>query len=238
LNINGTKANAVYNVESTAAGTTTTITAATGSDTFNVAPTGKVLDGIKGKLVFDGDGTDKYALNLYDQSSLEVEVYKLTGSTVDRVNIANTVSVSIVYTHMTSLELNGSLFAPTIWHIHATEEKTPVTIKGGANLNMIDFTPDLGDLAAIHSVTVKNVSKGVPYIVTFVNHNSPMHYLIDDAKVVVPELASFLFSFENVGEIRVTNYSDSTVIANGSTAILAFQNGLLVPPGTSHEWGK
>jgi hypothetical protein len=235
LNISGTKANAVYNVESTASGTTTTITAAAGSDTFNVAPTSKNLDGIKGKLAFDGDGKDNYALNLYDQSSLDLEVYKLTRSTVDRVNIMNTVSVSIVYTHVTSLELNGSLLAPTIWHIHGTEEATPVTIKGGASLNMIDLTPDLYDLAAIHSVTVKNVSKGIPYIVTFVNSNSPMHYMVDDTKVVIPELPSFHLTFENVGELNVINYFTNTVF-NGSSSILVKQNGLAIDPGSFHVW--
>src|SRR5262249_44008472 len=130
---------------------------------------------------------------------------------------------------------NGSLDAPTIWHIHGTEEATPVTIKGGASLNMIDFTPDLYDLAAIHSVTVKNVKKGIPYIVTFVNGNSPMHYMIDDTKVVIPELPSFHFSFENVGEINVINYS-TNIVFNGSTGILVKQNGVGVDPGSGHEW--
>src|SRR5262249_14726605 len=50
LNLNGGSGSDIFNIESTASGTATTVTAGTGGNRFNLAPTAQYLAGVAGPL--------------------------------------------------------------------------------------------------------------------------------------------------------------------------------------------
>jgi hypothetical protein len=83
LTIVGGSANNIYNVVSTPVGTTTTILANTGNDTFNVGNMSHGLDDVQGPVTVNGwAGTD--TVHFKDQASLNGHSYFLTASTLLR----------------------------------------------------------------------------------------------------------------------------------------------------------
>jgi subtilase family serine protease len=69
VNIYGTQGNGTYNVESTVAGSALSILGGAGDDTFNISPTDKNLNNIRGNVtIVGGDGNN--ILNVYDQNGL------------------------------------------------------------------------------------------------------------------------------------------------------------------------
>jgi Ca2+-binding RTX toxin-like protein len=126
-----------FNVRATAAGTTTTLHAGAGLDTFNVGSAANTLDDIKGPLSLDGGpglifhgfpifGSD--TVNLFDQGSGVGRNYTLKAGTVDRTGAA-----PISYSFVERLTLNTGAFANRV-AVQSTSVSTPVTLNlGGGN---------------------------------------------------------------------------------------------------------
>jgi hypothetical protein len=73
LNLNGSSGDDQFNVESTASGTATTITAGAGSNRFDLTPTANYLAGVAGPLCLLGSGAD--TLVFWDQANPNAEIY-------------------------------------------------------------------------------------------------------------------------------------------------------------------
>jgi hypothetical protein len=73
LNLNGSSGDDQFNIESTASRTATTITAGSGSNRFDVAPTAMYLAGVAGPLNLLGSGAD--TLVLWDTANSNAETY-------------------------------------------------------------------------------------------------------------------------------------------------------------------
>jgi hypothetical protein len=134
--------------------------------------------------------------------------------------------------HMTSLVMNGSFVAPTVWHVYSTAATTPVTIVGGSNLNRLDLCGP--DMSAIYRLDFRAVGPVVPYHVSFNTGMSPMDTIVSATGVSISEVPSFLVTFENVDEVDVTNYATNSV-TNLSTFLVTL-DGLTVAPGETVRW--
>ncbi len=73
LNLNGSSGDAIFEIESTANPTATTITAGSGSNRFDLAPTDQYLADIAGPLNLSGSGAD--TLVFWDQNNPNAETY-------------------------------------------------------------------------------------------------------------------------------------------------------------------
>jgi hypothetical protein len=215
LNIFGGKGSgATYDIMGTSAATTlTALQIKSGSDTINVgAPAAGMLDAIAGPLAIVGDGTDTYALNIHDEACLASRLYHLTDSKFQFTNASG--PHPIYYTNMTSLELDGPLFPPTIWHIFSTNAKAPVTINtgsgfggpsGGPAPNRVDFLPTGFDLSLIHSVSIKSEAPGLPTFVLLEHTAAGTTYTVSDTSLSAAGFPAFAFSYGGVGEIDIVN---------------------------------
>jgi hypothetical protein len=73
LNLDGSSGNDIFNIESTASDTATTVNAGTGSNGFNVALTAQYLAGVAGALNLFGSGADR--LVFWDTANPNAETY-------------------------------------------------------------------------------------------------------------------------------------------------------------------
>jgi hypothetical protein len=73
LNLNGGRGSDIFNIESTAGATATTVNAGTGGNRFNVAPTAQNLAGLAGPLNLVGSGADTLAF--WDAANANSETY-------------------------------------------------------------------------------------------------------------------------------------------------------------------
>jgi hypothetical protein len=73
LNLNGSSGDDQFKIESTASGTATTITAGSGSNRFDLAPTAMYLAAVAGPLNLQGSGAD--TLVLWDTANPSAETY-------------------------------------------------------------------------------------------------------------------------------------------------------------------
>jgi hypothetical protein len=73
LNLNGSSGDDQFNIESTASGTATTVSAGSGSNRFDITPTNQYLAAIAGQLTLNGGGAD--ALVFSDQANPNAEMY-------------------------------------------------------------------------------------------------------------------------------------------------------------------
>jgi hypothetical protein len=211
LNLNGAAPKSVYNVVSTAAGTDTTITQKSGGATFNVGAAG-TLAPVAGPLtVVGGADVDKghsYALNFNDTTpapSPAPPVYELHASTFEVQHGA-----LVTYSGMSTLETDGPIALAAIWHVYATDPKTPVTIGTGAGFglptgNLIDIIPTGKDLSLIHKVTIKSLVKGAPSTVLVANDQSDMTYVATDSELTTAKFPDFDLKYEGVGLVKIVN---------------------------------
>ena len=103
--LNGGGDGNTIHVESTAAGTSTTVNAGSGNDTINVGKADNLND-ILGPLTVHGQG-GMDTLNINDQSAVRPQTYTLTASTLTRSNPV-TSPVTITFGTSLSLVVNGS----------------------------------------------------------------------------------------------------------------------------------
>jgi hypothetical protein len=141
VTIDGGSGNNTFNVESTAAGTSTTIDnglagSHTSVYTVNVSPAAKLLDNIQGALALNFPvGT--VALNLNDLNYNTADTYTLTASTVTRGGTF----AGVTYGGTTNLTLNGGNKNDT-YEVNSTNGA--ITINGGAgDTNFYDNIPGL-----------------------------------------------------------------------------------------------
>ncbi len=130
LNVNGGRGGNTVNVQSTAAGVSTTVSAGTGNDVITVGGPANSLAGIRGALAINGQGgTNSLALN--DQGTTASQTYKITSTTVTRGNTA-----TISYAAVSSLILSGGRGANTV-NVQSTAAATPVTVNTGAGTSEV-----------------------------------------------------------------------------------------------------
>jgi hypothetical protein len=105
LNLNGSSGGDQFNIESTASRTATTITAGSGANRFDVAPTSQSLAGLAGPLNLLGSGAD--TLVFWDTANPNAETYTFD-PLLSNLTLA-TVPVSINFSGMgpVYLETNG-----------------------------------------------------------------------------------------------------------------------------------
>jgi hypothetical protein len=141
VTIDGGTGNNTFNVESTAAGTSTTIDNGLGGShgsvyTVNVSPAAKLLDNIQGALALNFPvGT--VALNLNDLNYNTADTYTLTASTVTRGGTF----AGVTYSGNTHLTLNGGNKNNTY---EVNSSTGAITINGGAgDTNFYDNIPGI-----------------------------------------------------------------------------------------------
>jgi hypothetical protein len=105
LKLNGSSGDDQFNIESTASTTTTTVTAGSGSNRFDLAPTAEYLASVAGPLSLLGSGSN--TLVFWDQANPNAETYTFDG--IPSNLTLTTVPVSINFYGMAAvyLETNG-----------------------------------------------------------------------------------------------------------------------------------
>jgi hypothetical protein len=161
LNLDGGKADLslfggdVYNVESTASGSTTTIgSGGYKSDTFNVSPTAKNLDTIQGSLSilahYQGNSFIDTS-NIYDQNHSAKSTYSLSSSTITRSGAA-----TITYGSQANVNLDGGSGNDS-YNIESTHFGTALTVQGSSGKDTFNISPTAQNLDNIQgNVTVED----------------------------------------------------------------------------------
>jgi predicted outer membrane repeat protein len=153
LTLNGSSADDLYNIESTALGTATNVNTGASNNTVNVSPTDKILADIQGDLTIQGAGHT--VANLDDQNDsfsfilVFPNFYTVTSSTV-----SSGFSATIHYSGLSALTLNGDS-AEDIYDVESTAAGTPVTINTGAGTSAVNVTQtaqNLGNLGSFLTV--------------------------------------------------------------------------------------
>jgi hypothetical protein len=125
----GTGKNTI-NVQTTQAGTITTINAGPAGDTINV---GNRLDFIRGPLTLNGPGAStKPVLNINDQGAAAAQQYTLSATTVQRTGAA-----TITYQNIKKLSITVTNFPGNIIRVASTAATTPVALTGGGGNNTL-----------------------------------------------------------------------------------------------------
>jgi hypothetical protein len=135
------------NIPSTMVGTTYTINAADGDDTFNVGSPGNNTDGIDGLISLNGQvGTDAYNYN--DSANAAAQTYTVSLNNVLRSGTAGT-----IYNTMETLTVNCGTQGDTI-NVASVLATTPATVNGnGGNDSMIASTTGDWDLFILGNLT-------------------------------------------------------------------------------------
>jgi hypothetical protein len=106
LTLGGGSGGNTFNVESTAAATTTTISAGSGTNTISLSPTAHNLANLAGLVAIHGQGGT--ALNLNDQSTTSRQQYNIFDSRIDWAPYGSTFVTHVQYDGLTNLTLNGA----------------------------------------------------------------------------------------------------------------------------------
>jgi hypothetical protein len=128
--VTGSNAGSTYNVETTAAGTTTTVTAGGGSDVFNVSPTAMNFGNIAGALTLAGGGGTN-TLTINDQNDAAADTYSLATGSVQRTGTAG-----LTYTGMQGVTVNGGSGSVT-YNVNSTGAGTSLSLNGGSGNNTL-----------------------------------------------------------------------------------------------------
>jgi hypothetical protein len=142
LTLNGDPANDVYNVESTAAGTSVTLNTGLGTNTVIVAPTSQDMSQILGDLTIHGRGQTSAVLE--DQNDIipilefVPSFYYVTDSAVQFDFFGEG---TIYYSGLSGLTLNADRLTDDFFDIESTAAGTTVTLNTGPNSNEVDVTP-------------------------------------------------------------------------------------------------
>jgi hypothetical protein len=140
-----------FNVEGTAAGTSMTINAGSGGDTFNVGSPTNTLDPIQGAVSVVGQGANT-TLNVHDDGTLASQDYAVYATSIHRFGVAAPYADNIAaigYQQISSLNLylgqaQSGLNADRVRNIaavHSTAAGTTTTIFGGAGSNWVTVRP-------------------------------------------------------------------------------------------------
>jgi hypothetical protein len=194
--IDGGSGNVTYNIESTASGTPVTINAGAGDDTFNLAPTGKFLDSIKGNLTLNGGGGNN-TLNEYDQNDTFNDAYTVTATTTSR-----NASALVTYSSIQSLVLNAGTGSLT-FNIQGTGPGTAVTVNAGAGGDTINVTNTGHTLDGIGQVTVNDASGTSTVNADDSGYGGNETYAITASTVTVGGLPGFLLTYSGVGGLNL-----------------------------------
>jgi hypothetical protein len=147
----------VFDVLSTAAGTTTTLNGGDGNDTFNLSPQDHNLDLLPGALVVNGGGgTDTLVAN--DQANLNTVQTQntITASSFSRVGISQLFGpvpvfrwASVSYGALANLVVDTGPF-PTVTTVTGTAFGTLATINAGPGQNVIVASPGSAPQTALN----------------------------------------------------------------------------------------
>src|SRR5262249_46139967 len=139
LSVNAGGANNTFTVQSTAAGTTTTLNGGAGPDTFNVGNAADTFDDIKGPLVLNGNLVAESQVffpdivNLFNQGSTVTNSYVVRDNSVTRTG-----GVVVVYNRMDRLTLNAGTAADGVV-VTSTTALTPVTLNMGGGDDVVNI---------------------------------------------------------------------------------------------------
>lgn len=142
LNLNGGSGNDLFNVDSTASGTSTVLRGNDGADTFNLTPTGDNLDALKGSIdLLGGAGVDSVVI--LDQSNPSASTYSLSVTSFSRPGAA-----SVGYSGDENVLLFGGSNDDT-YNIESTELGAQTSIVTGTGNDTINVVPTSNDLRDI-----------------------------------------------------------------------------------------
>ena len=135
LILNGGSAADTYDINGTAAGTTTTINAGKGNTAFVLTSASDLLSNIQGALTLHG-GTGSNTLTTDDQNDASNDTYTLAIGSITRTGVA-----AIAYTSIAGVTVNGSSTTAITYNINTTAAATPLLLHGGAGANVFNLTP-------------------------------------------------------------------------------------------------
>ncbi len=133
LVLNGSSVGSTYRIDSTAAGTATTVNAQGGGNSFVVAPFSQNLGNIQGALTLNG-GPGFNNLFVDDHNDPAADTYTIATGSVHRTG-----SVGATYTGVTFVEVNGGALGNT-FNVNSTAASTPVTLNGGGGTDIFNLT--------------------------------------------------------------------------------------------------
>jgi hypothetical protein len=151
----GSAAN-TYNVESTPAGTTTTINAGAAYDTFKVSPTAKNLNNLAGPLTLNGGGGTANTITVNDQNSAAAQTYTLTATTLDRSGAA-----ALTYGSVKTMTVSGGS-GGNAFVVSAAPTATAVTLQGGSGTNTLSG-PDATETWTVSAAGGGTLGAKVPF---------------------------------------------------------------------------
>jgi Ca2+-binding RTX toxin-like protein len=197
LRLSGGSASDTYNVESTLAATTVD---AGGnlltSNTFNVAPTSKSLDGIRGHLTLNGSfALDTVVVN--DQNHAAAATYGLSADLFNTVQLTRTGAAAISASLANSLRLTGGS-AADVFNVESTTNFTPVTLLGGNGADRFNISPAARNLNNIRGSVAINFDDGVfanedVLSINDQNNAAPATYTLTDSQVTRPGSAAIRY---------------------------------------------
>ncbi len=155
LTIEGGSGADTWDVNATAAGSTTTINAGNGSNTFVLTPSSASLGNIQGAVNLHG-GTGANTLTVDDQNDASNDTYTLAVG-----SIARTGAAAISYSGTGSVTVNGSNTAAITYNINSTAAGTPLTLNGGSGANAFNLAPssqNLNNLAGAVTINAGSAS--------------------------------------------------------------------------------
>jgi hypothetical protein len=187
------------NIQSTAAGTNTTVNAGAGDDVIIVGDAANTLNGIQGNLTINGGGgTNLVTLN--DQASGGSLTYTLSVGTVTRTGMAN-----ITYASIQGLTLNSAGGVNTL-NIESVAAGTPVTVSTEAGTNTINISPTAQNLNNIADALTLN--DGGTDSATLFDQNDPANDTYTITSLTV----------QRTGSAPITYGSLQALVVNGSAA--------------------
>jgi hypothetical protein len=146
-------AGSVYRIESTAAGTATSVNGGAGNDGFIITPSSQNFGAIAGALTVNGGGGTNL-LTIHDLKDPAADTYTIAVGSVQRTG-----SAGLTYSGIQSLIIGGGLVGNT-FNINSTASGTPVFIGGGGGNDLFNIAPSSHLLSNILGAVT--VSGGVP----------------------------------------------------------------------------
>jgi len=192
-----------HQVESTAAGVTTTILGNTNDDTFVISPTALNFGNIDGDLTVNGAGGAN-SLSIYDQNNLASSTYTVKDTTVARSG-----SATVIYSSMSGVTIDGGLGSGSstmTYNIESTPTNTPVTINSGTGNHAFVVSPTARNLDAIGGSLFITAGSGVStntLVVNDQNNANPDAYTLTGSSVSRTNSAKI--SFGGTGPIWTVN---------------------------------
>jgi hypothetical protein len=242
LSIDGGPSDNVFDIQSTAAGTSTTVntgvkvgaanTLNPGNDAINVGSAANTLNGIVGSLTLEGKG-GTVPLTVNDQGASGFLNYAVTAGGITRAGAA-----PINYDFMSALMLNTAAVGGTATDVQSTDIKTPVTVNtSGLYVSTVNVGTPSNLLRNIVTLTV-NGGAGGPTVLNLndqANADGPYFFMGPATLKTRPTYVVTDHDVIRSDDLSITPQRSKTTSTTTIVATINYQNiaSLAINGGTS-----